>query len=86
MTTSCCAVIDVRISANVLFCFAFVLALTIANVASNSSIQDEGNACFDMAAAVPGLQNLTGNHLVSVNPTVFMNLRIMYVIIMRGYL
>ena len=31
------------------------------------SIQEEGNACFDMAAAIPGLQNLTGNHLVSIS-------------------
>ena len=72
LMTSFCAVTDVRISANVLFCFAFVLALTIANVASNSSTQDEGNACFDMAAAVPRLQNITGNHLVSISKQILL--------------
>ena len=31
------------------------------------SIQEEGNACFDMAAAIPGLQSMSGNHLVSIS-------------------
>ena len=31
------------------------------------SIQEEGNACFDMAAAIPGLQSISGNHLVSIS-------------------
>ena len=31
------------------------------------SIQEEGNACFDMAAALPGLQSISGNHVVSIS-------------------
>ena len=27
---------------------------------TRSSIQDEGNACFDMAASIRGLQSITG--------------------------
>ena len=55
-------VANMRIFANVLSSFAIVFVLTTANVVSNFSIQEEGNACFDMAASIPGLQNLTGNH------------------------
>ena len=49
------------------FFFTAVFVLTTANVALTSSVQGDGNACFDMAAAIPGLQNLTGNHLVSIS-------------------
>ena len=31
---------------------------------SRSSIQNEGDACFDMAAAMPGLQNFTGDYFL----------------------
>ena len=36
--------------------------LVIAGGISRSSIQNEGNACFDMAAAMPGLRNFTGDY------------------------
>ena len=29
-------------------------------------ILGEGNACFDMAAAIPGLKSVSGNHSVSI--------------------
>ena len=34
---------------------------------TRSSIQDEGNACFDMAASMPGLQSITGKYYISLN-------------------
>ena len=34
---------------------------------TRSSIQDEGNACFDMAASMPGLQTITGKYYISIN-------------------
>ena len=34
---------------------------------TRSSIQDEGNACFDMAASMPGLQTITGMHYIPIN-------------------
>ena len=34
---------------------------------TRSSIQDEGNACFDMAASMPGLQSITGKYYISIN-------------------
>ena len=64
MRNSCRAVADMRISSSVLLRVAFVFVLIIANVAPNSSVQDEGNACFDMAASIPGLQIISGNHLI----------------------
>ena len=53
-----------RISESVLLRVAFVFVLIIANVAPNSSVQDEGNACFDIAASIPGLHSISGNHLI----------------------
>ena len=35
--------------------------------ATRSSIQDEGNACFDMAASMPGLQSITGKYYILIN-------------------
>ena len=67
MRNSCRAAADMRISASVLLRVAFVFVLTIANVAPNSSVQDEGNACFDMAASIPGLQSISGNHLIGTS-------------------
>ena len=34
---------------------------------TRSSIQDEGNACFDMAASMPGLQSIAGKYYISLN-------------------
>ena len=34
---------------------------------TRSSIQDEGNACFDMAASMPGLQSITGKYYILIN-------------------
>ena len=34
---------------------------------TRSSIQDEGNACFDMAASMPGLQTIAGKYYISIN-------------------
>ena len=34
---------------------------------TRSSIQDEGHACFDMAASMPGLQSITGKYYISLN-------------------
>ena len=67
MRNSCRAVADMRISSSVLLRVVFVFVLTIANVAPNSSVQDEGNACFDMAASIPGLQIISGNHLIGTS-------------------
>ena len=67
MGNSCRVVADMRISASVLLRVAFVFFLIIANVAPNSSVQDEGNACFDMAASIPGLQSISGNHLIGTS-------------------
>ena len=66
MRSSRSAVADARNFANILACLEFVFLFTVTNVASNSSVQDEGNACFDMAAAIPGLQSLTGNNVASM--------------------
>ena len=66
-SNSCRAVTDMFISASVLLCVAFVFVLIIANVAPNSSVQDEGIACFDMAASIPGLQSISGNHLIGTS-------------------
>ena len=67
MRNSCRAVAKMRTSPSVLLCVAFVFVLIIANVAPNSSVQDEGNACFDMAASIPGLQSIGGNHLIDTS-------------------
>ena len=32
-----------------------------------TTVQDEGNACFDMAAAIPELQSIPGKHPTLVN-------------------
>ena len=32
-----------------------------------NTVQDEGNACFDMAAAIPELQSIDGKHTISVD-------------------
>ena len=29
----------------------------------STTVQDEGNACFDMAAAAPGLKSVSGRHI-----------------------
>ena len=34
---------------------------------TRSSIQDEGNACFDMAASMPGLQTIAGKYYILIN-------------------
>ena len=34
---------------------------------TRSSIQDEGNACFDMAASMPGLQSIAGKYYILIN-------------------
>ena len=30
----------------------------------STTVQDEGNACFDMAAAMPGLKTVSGMHII----------------------
>ena len=36
------------------------------NIMANT-VQDEGNACFDMASAMPGLKSVTGKHGKAIN-------------------
>ena len=60
-----CAAEDMSYPMRGVFCFATVFILTTANAAS--SVHDEGNACFDMAAAIPNLESVTGNRLFSIS-------------------
>ena len=37
------------------------------DVMFTNTVQDEGNACFDMAAAIPELQFISGKHAISLD-------------------
>ena len=41
---------------------ATIIGLCATMIVTSYTIQDEGNACFDMAASIQGLQKVAGKH------------------------
>ena len=41
-----------------------LLCLRAVGLCSGATVQDEGNALSDMAAAMPGLKSISGKHIV----------------------
>ena len=49
-------------------CFwALIIGILVVITVTSYTIQDEGNACFDMVASMPGLQTFAGEHFILMN-------------------
>lgn len=56
-----------RLAWNILICSALATASNAAIFTPQSTTrQDEGNACFDMASSIPGLQSITSEIFVAI--------------------
>ena len=44
-----------------------VVTMCAAMTVTSYTIQEEGDACFDMASSMPGLQTLPGKHFIWMN-------------------